>query len=131
MLAASISPSTVKGSSLAGRKILYLHLPVAPGTRETQVATRNASVRKSAASKTATQKTVGRGGSPLRHPAGSKTEQASAVVHAAVKHHKVKPGETLYSIANSYNTTVSALKHDNRDIATLRPGMILIVRDTR
>jgi membrane-bound lytic murein transglycosylase D len=121
----------LKGSSLVGRKILYLHLPVAPGARETQVATRNASIRKSAASKTAAQETVGRSGSPSRHPAGMKTEQASAVAHAAVKHHKVKPGETLYSIANSYNTTVSALKHDNRDIATLRPGMILIVRDTR
>ena len=46
-------------------------------------------------------------------------------------HHKVKQGETLYSIANSYNTTVSALKHDNRDVATLRPGMILIVHNPR
>jgi LysM repeat protein len=46
-----------------------------------------------------------------------------------VVHHKVKPGETLYSIATSYNTTVTALRHDNRDVATLRPGMILIVRD--
>jgi LysM repeat protein len=46
-------------------------------------------------------------------------------------HHKVKQGETLYSIASSYNTTVSALKHDNRNIASLRPGMILIVRDVR
>jgi len=46
-----------------------------------------------------------------------------------VIHHKVKPGETLYSIANSYNTTVAALKQANRDVATLRPGMILVVRD--
>jgi membrane-bound lytic murein transglycosylase D len=50
---------------------------------------------------------------------------------AAVVHHKVKPGETLYSIANSYNTTVSALKHDNRNIAVLRPGMILVVHNPR
>jgi LysM repeat protein len=42
--------------------------------------------------------------------------------------HKVKRGETLTSIANSYNTTVSALKKDNRNIAALRPGMILVVR---
>jgi LysM repeat protein len=48
-----------------------------------------------------------------------------------VTRHKVKPGETLYSIANSYNTTVTALKHDNRDIATLRPGLILIVHNLR
>jgi LysM repeat protein len=43
----------------------------------------------------------------------------------------VKPGETLYSIANSYNTTVTAIKHDNRDIAVLRPGMILVVHNVR
>ena len=46
-------------------------------------------------------------------------------------HHKVKQGETLYSIASSYNTTVQALKKDNRDLATLRPGMILIVHNPR
>jgi len=41
---------------------------------------------------------------------------------------KVKQGETLYSIANSYNTTVTALKRANSNIATLRPGMVLIIR---
>jgi LysM repeat protein len=46
-----------------------------------------------------------------------------------VVHHRVKAGETLYSIANSYNTTVAALKQNNRDVAILRPGMILVVRD--
>jgi LysM repeat protein len=42
-------------------------------------------------------------------------------------HHKVKSGETLYSIANAYRTTVATLKRNNRNIAVLRPGMILIV----
>jgi membrane-bound lytic murein transglycosylase D len=97
----------LKGSSLAGRKVLYLHLPETRGAGESQVATKHST------------------GS--RHHAGSQT--ASAAAHPAVKRHKVKPGETLTSIATSYNTTVSALKHDNRDVATLRPGMILIVRD--
>jgi LysM repeat protein len=41
------------------------------------------------------------------------------------------PGETLYSIASSYNTTVTALKHDNRNLAALRPGMILVVHNPR
>jgi LysM repeat protein len=93
----------LKSNSLAGRRVLYLHLPVAPGTRETQAA-------------------VGRS-SKAKHHSGTQT--------AGVTHHKVKQGETLYSIANSYNTTVQALKHDNRNIAALRPGMILIVRDGR
>jgi LysM repeat protein len=48
-----------------------------------------------------------------------------------VVHHKVKTGETLYSIATYYKTTVAALKRDNRDIAVLRPGMVLIVQQAR
>jgi LysM repeat protein len=54
-----------------------------------------------------------------------------AAASAAVLHHKVKTGETLYSIANLYNTTVAALKRDNRNVAVLRPGMILIVPHSR
>ncbi len=50
---------------------------------------------------------------------------------AAVVHHKVKTGETLYSIANAYRTTVAALKRDNRNVAVLHPGMILIVQSPR
>jgi membrane-bound lytic murein transglycosylase D len=94
----------VKGDSLAGRKVLYLHLPVTRSAGETQVAASHSSRAKP--------------------HAATPTAAASGVVH-----HKVKPGETLYSIATSSNTTVTALKHDNRDVATLRPGMILIVRD--
>jgi membrane-bound lytic murein transglycosylase D len=102
----------LKGSSLAGRRILYLHLPVTRSANETQVASKRST------------------GS--RHPA-SRTQTATATKTAtptpnAVLHHRVKRGETLTSIATSYNTTVSALKHDNRNIAALRPGMILVVR---
>jgi LysM repeat protein len=46
----------------------------------------------------------------------------------SVVHHKVKQGETLFSIASTYKTTVDALKRDNRNIATLRPGMVLVIR---
>ena len=96
----------LKGSSLAGRTVLYLHLPVAPGTRaaagETQVASK-------------------------RPPHKSAKKPAASA--SAVTHHKVKQGETLYSIASSYNTTVQALKKDNRDLATLRPGMILVIHN--
>jgi LysM repeat protein len=95
----------LKGGSLAGRKVLFLHLPVAPGSAGAQVASSRS--RKS------------------RH-AGTTIASKSGTVH-----HKVKSGETLASIANSYNTTVSALKHDNRNVATLHPGMILVIRDVR
>jgi membrane-bound lytic murein transglycosylase D len=101
----------LKGSSLAGRKVLYLHLPVTRGAGETQVASKHPS-------------------GSHRH-AGIETASAGAALHPAVKHHKVKRGETLSSIATSYNTTVAALEHDNRNIAALRPGMILVIRDVR
>jgi LysM repeat protein len=52
----------------------------------------------------------------------AKVETQNASVH-----HKVRSGETLYSIATSYNTTVAALKETNRNIAVLRPGMILVI----
>jgi LysM repeat protein len=40
----------------------------------------------------------------------------------------VADGETLSSIASSHHTTVEALKRDNDNVATLRPGMILLIR---
>src|ERR1019366_8856957 len=104
----------LKGSSLAGRRVLYLHLPVTRSAGETQVASTSISKRPSRSK---------------RH-AGTQTASATAVAHPAVRHHKVKRGETLSSIANSYNTTVSALKHDNQNVASLRPGMILVVHST-
>jgi membrane-bound lytic murein transglycosylase D len=109
----------LKGSSLEGRKVLYLHLPVTAGTRESQVASKHSSaVHRHGAGQTASVKSV-----------ADPSANSAAANHETVKHHTVKQGETLYSIANSYNTTVSALKHDNRNLAVLRPGMILVVRD--
>ncbi len=58
----------------------------------------------------------------MKHKSLVGSAQARQVRHA------VKPGETLYSIASSYNTTVEAIKENNRNIATLRPGMILLIR---
>ncbi len=99
----------LKGSSLAGRRVLYLHLPVSRSASEMQVASNHST------------------GS--HHPA-SGTHAATTTTNA-VLHHRVKRGETLFSIATSYNTTVSALKHDNRNVAALRPGMILVVHNLR
>ncbi len=43
--------------------------------------------------------------------------------------HKVKPGETLTSIADHYNTTVAALRKDNAKIGShLRAGDVVVVR---
>ncbi len=121
----------LKGSSLAGRKVLYLHLPVTRGAGETQVATRRSSgSRHHAGTQTASARrsSIGTSNRASSRSSSRSSKETSSAAHAAVKRHKVRQGETLYSIANSYNTTVSALKHDNRNLAALRPGMILIVR---
>ncbi len=85
----------LKGNSLSGHHVLYVHLPVNPS-----------------------DSTV---------PAKSMSHKNLSAGAATSVRHSVKPGETLYSIANSYNTTVAAIKENNRNIATLRPGMILLI----
>jgi len=97
----------LKGNSLAGRRVLYLHLPVTPGAPGYQVASKAAK----------------------KSPKRPVKAEAEASTNGGVVQHKVRQGETLYSIANSYNTTVAALQRYNRNTATLRPGMILVVRD--
>jgi len=122
----------IRGDSLAGRRVLALHLPISPSVRESELAS-SRTTRKSA---------------PASTGAGSRTETATAKLPAAksseteplrdkdkeelaVVHHKVRAGETLYSIATFYKTTVAALKRDNRNISVIRPGMILIVETAR
>ena len=100
----------IRGDSLKGRSVVYVHLPVTPSaSRDFEVASKS----HSKSSKTT-------------HAASS--QPSSTEPSASVVHHKVKQGETLYSIASSYNTTVDALKRDNSNVAILRPGMILVIR---
>jgi membrane-bound lytic murein transglycosylase D len=112
----------LKGDSLAGRKVLLLHLPISPSAHEAEVA---ASRSKSKHPKTET--------ASAKPPAtkSSQVERLRDKEEVAVVHHKVKSGETLYSIANAYRTTVASLKRSNRNIAVLRPGMILTVPNAR
>jgi membrane-bound lytic murein transglycosylase D len=90
----------LKSDSVRGRRVLYIHLPVAPDASESRLAV---------ASKSKSKKQL-------------RGEGTKAVVH-----HKVQRGETLSSIAKSHNTTVDALKENNRDLANLRPGMVLVI----
>jgi membrane-bound lytic murein transglycosylase D len=111
----------IHGDSLRGRRVLALHLPISPGAHDAEVASHTKS-RRSKTTETATSK-----------PPATKSAKIDRepTVQAAVVHHKVKSGETLYSIANAYRTTVAALKRDNRNVAVIRPGMILIVQSSR
>jgi len=89
----------LRSDSLVGRHVIYVHLPVSARAVE------------------------------LRHIASRKRLYHNGLggTRAVAVRHKVQPGETLYSIASSYNTTVTALKHDNGNLAILKPGMILLV----
>jgi len=65
-------------------------------------------------------------------PMGSNKSKSKKTLHAASVQgpvrHTVEPGETLYSIAKSHNTTVAALKQRNGNLAMLKPGMILLIQ---
>src|SRR5216683_6042993 len=118
----------LRGDSLRGRKVLALHLPVSPSPREAEVVSSRSS--KSSKHGTKADPTV----SNKRTASSAKNDDADANAHAeeaSVVRHKVKYGETLYSIATSYKTTVAALKRDNSNVAVLRPGMILVVQSAR
>jgi len=91
----------LKGDSLAGRRVIYVHVPVTSRANPTH---------------------------PVVISKSKPTKTLQAVKTIPVRH-KVQQGETLYSIANYYKTTVAALKHDNGNLAVLRPGMILLVRE--
>ncbi|HYM74550.1 MAG TPA: LysM peptidoglycan-binding domain-containing protein [Candidatus Dormibacteraeota bacterium] len=106
------------GSSLSGRRVLALHLPISPSTHDAEAASSHAKTKKT---ETATTKP----------PAKKSAEIERLKTETAVVHHKVKSGETLYSIASFYKTTVAALKRDNRNVAILRPGMILTIQIAR
>ncbi|MGZ4732465.1 MAG: transglycosylase SLT domain-containing protein [Terriglobales bacterium] len=94
----------LRGDSLRGRRIVYVHLPVTPSTL------------------------------PKEQPAPSKSKSDIDLRPAAqkiVQRHKVQPGETLISIATTHHTTVEALKRDNGDLPMLRPGMVILIRSVR
>jgi membrane-bound lytic murein transglycosylase D len=108
------------GSSLRGRTVLALHLPVSPsGEVASSQNPKRASKPAHGAAKAATVKSASTAG------------DEDSAEQAQVLHHTVKSGETLYSIATAYKTTVAALKRANENVATLRPGMILTVEPTR
>jgi len=113
------------GDSLRGRRVLALHLPVSPSS-EVVAAKSKSSARPRKTAQIASAK-VPAGKSVKTDP---ETKENSSEP-ASVLRHKVKSGETLYSIANTYNTSVAALKRDNGNVATLKPGMILVVEPKR
>jgi len=93
----------LSGNALRPGRILHIYRPVAGAPPAESASARHSSTHKS-------------------------SEKSSLEAHAKTVHHKVKEGETLSSIAESYNTTVAALRRDNGHNAShLRTGSVLIV----
>lgn len=97
----------LRGSALTVGRTLVIYKPVAGDTTE-------------AASD------EGSGSSPK---AASHSRKGSSKSSAQAKYHTVKKGETLSSIASSYDTSVAALRRDNgKAAANLRAGEVLVIR---
>ncbi|MGC2420426.1 MAG: LysM peptidoglycan-binding domain-containing protein [Candidatus Acidiferrales bacterium] len=77
-----------------------------------------------AATSRAPSKPVRSSGSAVRNVSTHASEKSDALEH------RVKPGETLYSIAREYGTTVSALRESNPFLSgrPLEPGDVLTVQ---
>ena len=126
----------LRGSSLSGRRIIALHLPISPSAAETEVATSKTKSKRAGSSSGSKAETAAVKPPATKLAQIERLEVASSATKNAphadtVVKHTVKTGETFYSIASAYRTTVAALKRDNRNIAVLRPGMILIIQPTR
>src|SRR6202167_5648615 len=113
----------LRGDSLHGRTVLALHLPVSPSGEPNSTASGKPAEHSLTAKESASAKAPA--ARPAKNAALGTSEQGS------VLHHRVKSGETLYSIATTYKTTVAALKRSNQNVATLRPGMILVVQQNQ
>ncbi len=105
----------LKGNTVATGRTLLIYKPLAgSGGPETA----------SAGDDPAPSKTSKNG----KTTAGAKTGSKSAAGSPVATVHKVKKGETLSSIAQSYNTTVANLKKNNSNLsANLRPGEVLVI----
>ena len=94
----------LRGDSLRGRRIVYVHLPVTP---------------------------TGLTNGPSDTSKSKSDRELAPATRKTVQRHKVQPGETLITIASNHHTTVEALKRDNGNLAVLRPGMVLVIKSVR
>ncbi len=71
-----------------------------------------------------------RASSAHREAIAAKSNSSNGLSASKRRTHRVKPGETLYSIAAEYNTTVAQLQRNNKlASATIHPGDTLIISE--
>jgi membrane-bound lytic murein transglycosylase D len=114
----------LRGNALRPGRSLLIYRPVAESEspyktvhKSGKKTTSSASLKRVSQSQTKTNTSPKSNKS--KHPASAQ----------APKRHTVKPGETLTSIAETYNTTVAQLRKDNKHLSSnIRPGQVLIVK---
>jgi len=106
----------LRGNTVAVGRTLNIYKPLAEGSGP-EVAAAGDDPPPAKSSKKAKSGNLAKSGSKP----GSTEETAT--------YHKVKKGETLSGIAESYNTTVADLKKNNANLsANLRAGEVLVIR---
>ncbi len=111
----------LSGNSLRGRRVILIHRAIGEADAEARLrADPGARSRPGKRVKTASAKT-----SKSQKQSRLHTSSGSA----RVVRHRVRRGETLSSIATSYNTTVGALRRQNGKLAgNLKAGSVLVIR---
>jgi membrane-bound lytic murein transglycosylase D len=109
----------LKGNELRRGRTLYIHRPVPAGRPEPEL--RASSVKPKKANTLHAS---------LSAPAPAGTSKTSAAGNSSTaRTHTVQPGETFYSIANTYGTTIEALKRENgHRSSVLHPGDVLVIK---
>jgi len=123
----------IRGNALKVGHVLSIHKPLAesePAQTVSRRSERSAKVAGAAAPCTKWGRRSGKRVCLARAKAAQPRTKAEATETKTAKtvRHTVRKGETLSSIASAYNTTISALKRDNHDIATLKAGRVLVIR---
>jgi membrane-bound lytic murein transglycosylase D len=96
----------LKGNHLRRGRVLLIRRPVAPDA-------------------------VGEAPDRVLRASAKSNKKSSLRGNASARTHTVKQGDTLYSIAVAYDTTVAALQRDNKTSTNIRPGDVLVIRSGR
>lgn len=119
----------LRGNTLRAGRMLTIYRPVVGSEAQYErVSSRRGKSGKKATSRSKLKTAEAREESPKNPPNAKKNKPETRTASAPTRH-TVKRGETLTSIAESYNTTVAQLKKDNKHLSSsIRPGQVVVIK---